>query len=221
MRCNFSSNHHQQSELSSGRIAPLSCVHQSALPVAGERQLHSEWQNPSSSELSSCFRSIALSKMGPAFMLTFFALACLVVSFIKGAPLVRSEALAIGKDSRTHDHEVKTIVKCNPWDSSLRSKYYSQTSWINFNDLISWYQIYNIFTCCLHSAFKESIIVYIVILTRSCLETIEHQLWKNLPAVRQKVYRQIWSKRQHYRVVVNLIEFRHALFSSLDFNFPS
>jgi len=52
--------------------------------------------------------------MGPAFMLTFFALACLVVSFIKGAPLVRSEALAIGKDSRTHDHEVKTIVKCNP-----------------------------------------------------------------------------------------------------------
>lgn len=43
--------------------------------------------------------------MGPRFLLTFFAMACLVFSFIKGAPFAQSEVLAIGKDSRSYDHE--------------------------------------------------------------------------------------------------------------------
>lgn len=52
--------------------------------------------------------------MGPTFLLTFSAMACLVFSFIKGAPLVQSEALVIGKDSGAHDHEVGNLASSSP-----------------------------------------------------------------------------------------------------------
>jgi len=50
-------------------------------------------------------------------------MACFVFSFIKGAPLVQSEALAMVKeDYGSHDHEVKTLVIYNLRDSSLHSR---------------------------------------------------------------------------------------------------
>lgn len=73
--------------------------------------------------------------------------------------------------------------------------------------------LFRIFIRCLHAAFKERSIVYILIMKRCCGKMMNLLFWKNIPVLKQQNTSRwhIWNGMTRLQSCHNLMEFRHAL----------